>query len=349
MNRAGGVMGWDVGGAHLKAARVEADGVVSGVWQVPCPLWRGMDRLATALDRLLELAGTAAACHGITMTGEMTDLFSSREAGVNALAEAMRQRLQPAPVWFFAGAAGWLGGNDLGRAADRVASANWYATARLLASHIEDALLVDIGSTTTDIIPVRNGGVATDSQGDSDRLAAGELLYTGVVRTPAMALADQAPVAGRWLPVMAEHFATSADVYRVLGWLPEAADQHDSADGGPKTRAASRRRLARMVGRDVGELPEAAWSELAAWFAQAQLNRIERSLRQVLSQALPSADAPLVMAGAGAFLGPHLGARLRRPVLGFHRLLPDSAAEHADWCAPALAVGRLLMKDKPCA
>ena len=348
MNHSASIMGWDVGGAHLKAARIEADGRLSGSWQEPCPLWRGMEQLDMAMARILEQTGKASRCHGITMTGEMADLFSSRKQGVLALANAMAKQLSPAPIWFFAGADGWVDGSHVAAAAPSVSSANWYATARLLAAHTKEALLVDIGSTTTDIIPLAKGRVATASRSDADRLATGELVYTGVVRTPVMALADRAPVAGRWLTLMAEHFATSADVYRILGWLPDGADQHDSADNGPKTLEASRLRLARMVGRDADELPDTAWSELAAWFAQAQLQSIERAARQVLSQTLLPTEAPLILAGAGAFLGARLGARLERPVLDFHHLLPDMAAAHG-WCAPAVSVARLLMEDKACA
>lgn len=344
----GDVMGWDVGGAHLKAARLDASGRVVGVWQEPCALWRGLDRLETALARILARADGPAASHGVTMTGEMTDLFATREEGVAALAATMAERLAPAPTRFYAGAAGWVDGAGIAAAARLVASANWHATARLVAGRVGEGLLVDIGSTTTDIIPLAAGSVAATGATDAERLAAGELVYTGVARTPLMALAERAPVAGRWLSLMAEHFATTADVYRVLGWLPESADLHDSADGGPKTAAASLRRLARMVGMDAEDAPEAAWVQLAAWFARAQLSRIETGIQQVLSRALPGPDAPLVLAGAGAFLGPRLGARLERPVLDFHGPEPGAEAIQG-WCAPAVAVARLMVEDMPCA
>lgn len=340
-------MGWDVGGAHLKAARIEADGALSGAWQVPCPLWRGMDELDRAMARLLEQSSGASHCHGITMTGEMTDLFSTREAGVRTLADAMGRHLAPDPVRFFAGADGWVDGTRAAATHAGIASANWFATARLLAGALQEGLLVDIGSTTTDIIPIANGRVATASRTDADRLQTGELVYTGVVRTPVMALAHQAPVEGHMHRLMAEHFATSADVYRILGWLPEDADQHPSADNGPKTPEASRLRLGRMVGRDGTELTEAAWTGLAAWFAQAQLEHIEHAARQVLSRTPLGPRAPLVMAGVGAFLAPRLGARLERPVLAFHEAIPGLGETHG-WTAPAVAVARLLMEDKAC-
>ena len=79
----------------------------------------------------------------------------------------------------------------------------------------------------------------------------GELVYTGLVRSFVMAIAERAPFAGRWSPLINENFATMADVHRILGTLPEGADQMATADGRAKTVAASRARLARMVGRDV--------------------------------------------------------------------------------------------------
>ena len=345
-------IGWDVGGAHLKAARIEADGRVAMVWQESCPLWRGPEHLHTALDRIL--AGNAVwpgspRYHAVTMSGEMTDLFATRKDGVHALVELLCRRLGSGGVRFYAGAEGWLDGASARLHPYQVASANWRATADLVAAQLGEALLVDIGSTTTDIVPLRGHAVATASAGDSDRLAAGELVYTGIARTPVMAMSAEAPVAGRWVPLMAEHFATSADVHRVLGWLPDGADLHDSADGGPKTVEASRVRLARMVGRDAGDLSDAAWAELAAWFADTQLERIGRAIRQVLSRVPINPHAPLVMAGSGAFLGQRLAARSGRPVLNFSQLpIAGSLVEHIDWCAPAVAAGLLLAGEKSC-
>lgn len=338
------VIGWDVGGAHLKAARIERDGSVSGVWLEPCPLWRGLDHLHQAIDRIEgAMQERDARIHAVTMTGEMVDLFETRQAGVEALVALLDRRLGADRINFYAGAQGWLDASEACLYAGQVASANWHATAHLISTCMSDALLVDIGSTTTDLIPIRNGAVSTRSSSDCDRLSAGELVYSGVARTPVMALANEAPVAGHFTPLMAEHFATSSDVYRILGLLPEKADLHDTADGGAKTPAASRVRLGRMVGRDAPDLPDRAWAELAAWFADAQMAQIGRAVRQVLSRAMLAPTAPLVITGVGRFLGPRLAARIGRPVINFSQTLPPHAhPDMIDGCAPAVAVGQLL-------
>ena len=149
-------------------------------------------------------------------------------------------------------------------------------------------------------------------------------------------------MAGYFTPLMSEQFATSADVYRILGLLPEKADMHGSADGGAKTPEASQARLARMVGRDAVELPDEAWVELASWFADAQMAQIGRALRQILSRGMLTAHAPLVIAGVGGFLGPRLAAGIERPVINFSQILDTHGpVDLVDWCAPAVAVGRL--------
>lgn len=340
------IIGWDVGGAHLKAAQIERDGDVSAVWLEPCALWRGLDHLRTALDRIESARSTRGfrpVHHAVTMTGEMVDLFETRHAGVQALVNFLDQRFGTDRVHFYAGARGWLDAPQARAQGAQVASANWHATAHRVSTCFPDALLVDIGSTTTDLIPIRNGEVASQSNSDSDRLSAGELVYTGVARTPVIAMANEAPVAGRFTPLMAEHFATSSDVYRILRLLPEQADLHASADDGAKTAAASRIRLARMVGRDARELPGKVWTELAFWFADAQMAQIVRAVRQVLSRASLPVPAPLVVAGVGGFLGARLAARLERPVISFSRMLNSRGyRDMVDWCAPAVAVGQLL-------
>jgi len=206
-------------------------------------------------------------------------------------------------------------------------------------------LLVDIGSTTTDLVAVRAGRIDAGGRTDYERLSSGELVYTGVVRTSLMALSDAIEFEGLRVPLMAEHFATTADVYRLTGELDERGDQHPAADGGEKTLFGSARRLARMIGRDGRELPMESWQLLAASFRAAQLERIRRAAQQVLLRAAVAPSAPLVAAGSGSFLVPELARSLHRPVIEFARLV-DSRIEPValSWCAPAVAVALLAQR-----
>jgi probable H4MPT-linked C1 transfer pathway protein len=345
-DRARSLIGWDVGGAHVKACRVEG-GAVRDIAQWPCPLWQGLDHL----DAVLALARarwpdgwTAQARHVATMTGEMVDLFADREQGVVRLAARLAEALGPS-LQLYGGTRRWIAPHRSAECWSAIASANWQATAQLLAQRVGDGVLVDIGSTTTDLITLRAGRVAARGTSDAERLATGELVYHGVVRTPLCALGPRVPFAGRTVNVMNELFATTADVYRLTGELDPAHDQQPCADGQPKTAAATRQRLARMVGRDAREARPEQWLALAQAWREAQLQEIGGQLARVIEGAGLDAGAPLIGAGCGAFLAEALAKRAGRPYRRFADGLiePTDAvlARWADVCSPAVAVALL--------
>lgn len=339
------VIGWDLGGAHLKAARLDGGGAIESVLQLPCPLWQGIEHLHRAIDQALA-ALAPAPIHAVTMTGEMADLFPNRPAGVVRLVAALRQCLPEATMRCYAGAAGFVDPAGAAAAAPRIASANWMASAAVVAACLPEAVFIDVGSTTTDLVAVQGSRVLAWGGNDGERLLSGELLYTGVVRTPVMALAGEVPFAGDWVPVVPELFATAADVHRLTGHLAEAADQHPAADGGEKSVAGSARRLARMIGRDVESAPLPEWQRLAQWLADAQATRLDAAWDRLLSRVRLDAGAPVVLAGVGRFVAAELARRRRAPTVEFGCLLPGAAAERdrASDCAPAVAVAWLAQR-----
>ncbi|GJD33069.1 hypothetical protein PMNALOAF_4350 [Methylobacterium adhaesivum] len=336
------VIGWDLGGVHVKAALVQ-DGRIEAVVQAPCPLWRGLPALDATFSGMPDWAH-APADHIVTMTGELTDCFSDRADGVAQLAGWAAAKLAGS-VRIYGGRAGLVAPGQAQATAADIASANWHATAALAGRHRSHALLVDIGSTTADLIPIVGGAPAATGYSDAERLETGELVYTGVVRSHPIALTDHAPFRGRRTRLMAETFATMADVHRLTGDLPEGADQQSSADGKGKSLRESETRLARLVGRDHGEGTPADWQALAAHFAEAQLRPLHDAAALLLSRDDLPADAPLVVCGAGRFLAERLAARLGRPAVALTDLitdaLPGTGADWASTCGPAVAVALL--------
>lgn len=354
------LIGWDVGGAHVKASlllREPAGFALRDVAQWPCPLWQGLD----PLRRVLEAAHArwpqaAGAAHAVTMTGEMVDLFANREAGVATIAATLDAAFD-GPVALFAAAAAspaapptsfeWCPAADAAARWARIASANWLATAALVAEVAGDALLVDVGSTTSDLIALRAGRVAAHAGDDAGRLASGELAYHGVVRTPLCALGPRVAFRGEPVNLMNEWFATSADVYRLTGELDPAHDQHPPADGAGKDAAATRQRLARMIGRDARDATDAEWADFAAALRAAQLAELRHNARRVIERAALPDAAPLVAAGCGDFLVRRLADSLGRPCVDFAELaLAGAAAEPTleRWtqvAAPSVAVALL--------
>ncbi len=335
-------VGWDIGGAHLKAARLAPDGNVMRVAQAPCPLWRGIERLDHAYRLVSAESGAAPARHIVTMTGELADCFTDRTQGVAAIIGRMGGLLGQ-PFEIYAGKAGIVAAERFAASTDCIASANWHATASLAAKHFADGLLLDIGSTTTDLAPFRDGRVCALAHTDAARMKAGELLYTGVVRTPVMALADCFDINGSQHPVAAEQFATTADIYRLLEWLPAGADQHPPCDNGEKTPAGSARRLARMFGCDYdGDLER--WRRAAQSIAAVQQCKIEEAVRRLIVRESLDASAPVIGAGAGGFLARRVSVACSRRFAGFDELfatLSDELSQRACDCAAAVSVACL--------
>lgn len=353
------IFGWDIGGAHLKLCQLRA-GQVLEVAQWPCRLWLGLQHLEAALMAARQRwPALGHAAHAVTMTGEMVDLFADREDGVKRIAASLATQLGPAPdLLFYAGDAGWCGADAVAANWSAIASANWLASARhaalalSAAGHGDEGVLVDIGSTTTDLIAFRDGEVLTRARNDHQRLASGELAYLGVVRTPLCALARQLPWRGTMINVINEFFASVADVYRLTGELAPEHDQHDTADGAAKTEAASWQRLARMIGLDARDGSDADWLRLARACRAEQVAELRRQLVRVKAVHGLGPRATVVTAGCGDFLVPEIagpGTRCLRYAQAVAPLAAGAAPGTAAWtqvCAPSVAVAALRWRDR---
>jgi probable H4MPT-linked C1 transfer pathway protein len=335
------IFGWDLGGAHVKLAALDERGELVRVAQAPCPLWLGIEHLERAL-RDLAAGGAARARHALTMTGELADVFPDRARGVAAIVDCFMRTFDAPRAEVYAGDRFVDPAQAKARWAE-VASANWRASAALAAALVPDALLLDIGSTTSDVTLIAHGQARAQGGDDRGRLAREELVYTGVVRTPLAALAQAVPFGGEWVGLMAELFATTGDVYRITGELDPRYDQAETADGRDRSREASMRRLARMIGCDFEQAPAADWERLARWFSRAQLERIRRACERALSRGLVGAAAPVVGLGVGHFLARRLAASLDRPYAEFAALCgaPQSERVALNTCGPAYAVAAL--------
>ncbi|HEV2899510.1 MAG TPA: hydantoinase/oxoprolinase family protein [Pseudaminobacter sp.] len=333
------IAGFDVGGAHLKVTRAENGRIVEAA-TILMPLWLGLDNLTSAL-REASAVYAGADLNTFTMTGELSDIFPSRDEGVASLLKLISQHFPSGDNLIYAGRSGFVGAGQAARLGGDVASANWHATASLVAKLVGDALFVDMGSTTTDIIPVRDGAVAGEGYSDAERLMTGELVYTGFTRTFLFGIASSAPVRGQLTPLMNEYFASIADAHRIMGVLDEKDDKHPSADGKEKTPEASMARLARMVGRDAADLSPAEWRDVARWFSERQLRMIHDAAFRVAGKLAD--DTPIVAAGAGRWQIRRLAARMGRRFIDFADIIPadDAVRNEASSAAPAAAVALL--------
>ncbi len=321
------VLGLDIGGANLKAAH--SAGLARSR---PFALWKSPAALPDALRDLLR-DWPPYDLLAVTMTGELCDCFATKREGVRAILDAVSAVASAAPVrvWQTNGRLA-----DLATArADPLpaAAANWLALATFAGRFAPrgPALLIDVGSTTTDIVPLLDGRPVPRGHTDTERLRRGELIYTGVVRTPLCAVLGSFGAA--------EFFATTRDAYLMLGRLPEDAGDCDTADGRPATRACAEARVARMICADLETSTADERRSVAERVVQCQVREVGCSIEAV-ARTLPRLPETVICSGAGEFLAEMALAEPKRlspcRVVSLSRQLGPEVSKAA--CAYALAV-----------
>jgi probable H4MPT-linked C1 transfer pathway protein len=334
----GPILGWDVGGANIKAARIGEDGQSEPrVFERPFALWREPHRLPVVLAEAADQLGGARTM-AVTMTAELADCFATKREGVVFVLDAFRTAFPEVQPWVYGVDGRFRSAEAARRRPHRVAAANWMASATLVARTFSDALFLDVGSTTTDVIPIVAGRVAARGRTDPARLRTGELVYTGALRTPVCAIVRSVPLRGRRCRVAAENFAIVADVHLWLGRIEEGDYTCETPDSRGRGRCEAGARLARVVCADLEMLGAGDITAIAEHVARAQVRQIAGGVRQVMRRLGSTCPRVAVLAGQGAFL-----ARAAAEEVGLAtRDMAEDLGSAAARAAPAAAVAYLL-------
>jgi len=329
----GGVVGVDVGGANTKA--VWRNGGERRAVSRPFEVWRDREALAAVLREVVaEAAPEPVEAVALTTTAELSDAFRTKREGIGFVLDAAEAALSGPQLLAFTTTGEIVPFAEARAREPDVAAANWLASALAVGAVHPEALMIDVGSTTTDVVPIAAGQVIAAGHTDLDRLLAGELVYTGALRTNLAAIATRVPLRDGWCPVASELFAISADIHLILGDLAPGAYTCPTPDGRPATVEFARERVARLVCADTEQLSAEEIDAIAAFLHAEQVRQIEAAVRRVSARV--EGDPPMVPLGAGAFLAREAAERLGRPVAE----LPWSAAERD--AAPATALAELL-------
>ena len=258
----------DIGGANTKLllfdeAREEV--VRSEVHYFP--FWKRKEEFPSFLRSIAPPAERVAA----TLTAELSDVFESKAEGIAYVVNAVRELFPNARFLS-------VDRRLLAEPSPELAGANYVASIYYLERFFGEGVLLDIGSTTCDVVPFRRGEVLYKKT-DLERMLAGQLVYTGYLRTPLNTIAEKVPFRGSMIRPASEYFAITADLYLILGELEEYPC--DTPDGGEKTREAALRRVARLLCADLSEVSEAELLELCRYLAERQASNIAEALRRV--------------------------------------------------------------------
>lgn len=325
----------DIGGANVKAA--DGQGYAQSY---VFPLWKHPKKLAQQLRTALS---EAPPCDhlAVTMTGELADCFESKEAGVQFILQAVSEGSDNRHTRVYLNDGRLVTPQIALTMPHLVAAANWHAVAKFAGRYAKSgtALLIDVGSTTCDVIPLVDGQPKAVGKTDTERLLLGELVYTGIERSPVCAVADKGPYRGRSCPLVHEVFATMLDAYLLLDELPEDMAVHTTADGKPATKAHARTRLGRMFAADGEEFHHRDAIELAKALANAQSAKLAVAV-QMVKDRQQKPPSTVILSGHGEFLARDVLATLGMQdatIVSLGRELGSLISR----CAPAHAVAVL--------
>ncbi len=291
------IVGLDIGGANLKAATNDGRAAAMAF-----PLWKTPERLAEAIVQLIEPFGPPEQ-FAVTMTGELADCFATKAEGIARILASVQQAAgsRALSVWTTAG--DFVSPDVAVQNWRSVAAANWHALATWCGRQLAPTgrgLVIDIGSTTTDIIPLHDGLPCTRGRTDLGRLMNAELIYTGVRRTPICAVTQSIILRGEPCHVAAEVFATMLDVYLILGHSAADPTDGDTADGRPATVICAENRLAHMLCCDRTELTEDEIRAVAQEISLRQIRQISLAVQHVIDHF--GEPETVIISGSGVFL-----------------------------------------------
>jgi probable H4MPT-linked C1 transfer pathway protein len=299
------VLGLDIGGANTKAAFMKTqDGTMQELRTAMeyFPIWKkGKEQLPKILEKMKKgVVKSAPDGVGVTITAELSDAYMTKKEGIHHVLDCVTEVFGDLPTFVLDVETNLLSVKDARRETLKVASANWAATGWMISQLIKNCIVIDVGSTTTSIIPVINGKIAAEGRTDLEKLQNGELVYSGSLRTNIAAIVNGIPVRGRMARVSSELFAQSGDVHLILGNIGEEDYTAETCDGRGKTGREAMAKLARVVCADTDMLTEQEIRNMAKFVYDRQVEQISGGLKQVYERIKTSLqEKRMVVTGLG--------------------------------------------------
>ena len=279
------IAGFDIGGANTDLAVIDFEnGEIKNI-EVDfayLPMWSNNDDLSRVLVELIENICPVEEIDavGISMTAELVDAYGTKKDGVLDVV-AKCEEIFSCPT-AYVGIDGMMSNDEIQESPLKAAAANWIATAQIATLISDNCIFIDTGSTTTDIIPIKDGRECAIGKSDFDRSATGELVYTGTLRTNLASFLDKVELNGKTYRVASELFAQTADIYTVLDLITEEDYVCDTFDGEGKSKIDCAKRIARVVCADLEMLSMDEIVEMSEFIHQKQIEQIADGLKQVV-------------------------------------------------------------------
>ena len=270
------ILGIDIGGANTKITELEEK--YYKIHHIYFPMWKKHKKL-TELLRVYNSGNVEKV--GIVMTAELVDAYRSKREGVEDILNSVERAFPDKDIYVFDVDGNFLEIDVAKKKYIKVSASNWTATAYFVIKDIcDNCILVDMGSTTTDIIPIKDGEILAEET-DLKRLMNNQLVYVGALRTPLSFLTNTVVFRGFKTNVSSEYFSITGDVNLILNKINPEDYTCDTPDGVPVDRKSCMRRVARVLCSDLEEVNEEEILDISLQFYRKLLNMVRSNLDRV--------------------------------------------------------------------
>ena len=341
------ILGLDIGGANTKATFLYAKEkkIVELRTSIEyLHIWKNKKNLPLLLEKLKKKFTNLSKLDGVavTITAEVSDAYFTKKEGIIEILDCLIQVFKNTPIFVLDINARLLTIEDARKNPLEVASANWVATGWMVSQIIRNCIIIDVGSTTTSIIPIFRGKIFAKGKNDLEKLQVGELIYSGSLRTNVAAIVNQIPVFGKMTRVSSELFAQSADIHLLLGNIGQAEYSVETCDGRGYSEKECMARLARVVCADIDLINEEEILKIAKFIYLKQIDQISNGLQQVKNRFKNRFEKKVVVTG----LGRNFLARKAAENLGFEEIIDMGSLLEGDKVigTPSIGIGLLMVK-----
>ena len=289
-------LGIDIGGAHIKIIGLDQFQNICLIKYRKCYLWKNPKKLKQEISFINSLSNNKNILCGVTMTAELCDIFPDRLTGAKTIInECKNIKFKTFLYSSSEKAFEKLQSRNL----SNLISMNWHSIGRYLAKLVNNAIVIDFGSTTTDFICIKNGKIMNKAFNDFSRLLNGEIIYTGLIRTPIFAIKKNIRYKSKRITIIPEYFSNTSDIYRINKKIKKDFDIDDETDLSYKSVMGSYRRIARSFGMDYHSKDKLFIEKISKTIMNEQLNMILKNTKELLNKFYMKKKPLIILSGIG--------------------------------------------------
>lgn len=273
------------------------------------------------------------------MTAELSDAFRNKKEGVHFILDSASQSFKNEFNSVLNVRSELISVKKAKANPIEVAGANWVATGWLISQKIKNCIIIDVGSTSTSIIPINNGKISNKGNTDFEKLMVGELVYTGLIRTNIAAIVQRIPIRKSEVTVSSEFFSQSGDVHLILGNIDKKNYFANTPDDRGKNRIDAMQRLAKVICGDLDIISQSEIYTMAEYIYSKQIEQISDALKKVYLNLKEknNQEIPIVVTGIGKVILAKKAAQLLglKKIIDINKIIGNNSYQ----ASPAVGVG----------